>query len=128
MDDEPISIEFSGDIVERQELLNGSVTVTFEATSEDGTWTLSGSLTWNRGLEAGSEEGDLSLAGPEGELFASLAEATVVPSEDAESAYRVTATYEADGGSGRFAEADARLALEGTLGAELVMARLSIST
>jgi hypothetical protein len=123
-----ISIVVGADVVERQELLNGNVTVTFEGESADGAWTLSGSLTWNRGLEAGAEEGDLTLAGPPGDLFLSLVEASVGSAEDADAAYRLHADYEADGGTGAFSSARGSVRLEGALAADRLRGTLTIST
>ena len=57
-----LELAFTGDIVERQELLNGAETATLEGATADGAWTLSAVVTWNIGLEANTGEGDITLA------------------------------------------------------------------
>jgi hypothetical protein len=125
--DEVISIEIVGDVVERQELLNGNQTVAFEGASADGAWMLSGTLTWNRGLEAGAEEGDLTLANGPDEVFCSLTTASIQPAEDVGAAYRIAAEYDIDGGAGRFAAASGRLSLHATLEGDAVLARIEVA-
>lgn len=105
-----IEIEFAGEIVERQELLNGTETVSLEGQSDDGRWTMSGLLTWNIGLVSNAGEGDITLARDDGaEVFATVMRGDVsetTPGDDgdaADHAFRVE--YEIDGGSGAFASA-----------------------
>ena len=68
-----IEIELAGEIVERQELLNGTETVSLEGESADGRWTMSGLVTWNIGLVSNTGEGDITLTRDDGaELFGTL--------------------------------------------------------
>ena len=120
-----MEIEFrvEGDIVERTELLNGTVTVAIEGESADGTWTISGAVSWNRGLVDFAGEGDLTITGSSGELFASLTAATSDDASDDDGHVVVQVRYEVDGGSGTFEGAagtiDGKVIVEGSrFGAE----------
>jgi hypothetical protein len=102
-----LHIAISGDIVERQELLNGTQTITIEGASSDGAWTLSGSVSWNRGLVDYAGEGDLTLTRDDGaEVFATLVRADVIddPAEHPDADHQIKVQYEIDGGSGTFAD------------------------
>jgi len=95
-----LELEISGDVVERQELLNGAQMVTLEGASADGAWTLSSIIGWNIGLESNAGEGDLTLARVDGnELYG-----TVVSARVAERAggFTLALRYEIDGGAGAF--------------------------
>jgi propanediol dehydratase large subunit len=101
-----IEIRVEGDVVERTELLNGTVTIALEGESGDGTWTVSGVLSWNRGLVDFAGEGDLTISGADGDLFASLTSATVAgtleDASDDDGQVVLQARYEVDGGLGNF--------------------------
>lgn len=100
-----LRIEVNGEIVERQELLNGMQSVTLEGPSLDGEWMLSGILSWNLGLVEFAGEGDLTLARRDGaEIFATLTAARVSePDEGSGDAdFAFDASYEIDAGAGAF--------------------------
>ena len=77
-----IELDITGDIVERQELLNGSTILTLEGASLDGVWTMNGLLGWNIGTQRDQSdggEGDLTLVRDDGsELFATLSQAGLI--------------------------------------------------
>jgi len=113
-----IEIEIAGDVVEWQELLNGTRTATIEGVSADGAWTLVGGVTWNIGLAENTGEGDLTLTASDGdELFGTLVNGDVAEIEgatgDADHAMRLR--YEIDGGSGRYESVAGEATAEGTL-------------
>ena len=112
-----LQIEIRGDVVERQELLNGTEIVALEGESRDGDWSMSGGLSWSIGPADAPPEGDLTLTHTGGdEVFATLTEGTVRAADAVDDADFVLAvTYEIDGGSGPHAEAGARLQAEGAL-------------
>jgi hypothetical protein len=101
------TIEIAGDVVERQELLNGTQTITIEGVDPAAEWTLTGSLSWNLGLVDYVGEGDLTLTRADGaELFATLTHARVAEADaDAAHDHTFDAMYEIDGGSGAFERA-----------------------
>src|SRR5690348_2978087 len=106
-------IAFEGDVVERSELLNGTESVTLEGASEDGTWTLSGAISWNLGLVDYPGEGDLVLASDDGsELYASLITARVSERDGSET---FDVEYEVDGGAGVWEGASGRITASGTI-------------
>jgi hypothetical protein len=107
-----IEIQASGDVVERTELLNGTVTIAIEGASPDGAWTVSGVVSWNRGLVDYAGEGDISLSRDEDELFASLTSATIDQSAAEEGDVHLRVRYEIDGGAGRFDAASGSIAGE----------------
>lgn len=108
------AVELSGEVVERDELLDGTASVTLEGAG-DG-WTLLALLTWNIGPEQGTAEGDLTLTRADGaELFATLASADVVEQAEDPAALRFSADYDIDGGSGEFAGARGRASATGEL-------------
>jgi hypothetical protein len=101
-----LRIEIAGDIVERQELLNGTQSITLEGVSHDGVWTLSASVSWNRGLIDYAGEGDVSLARADGaELYATLvrSDATDDPEAAPDADRLIVLQYEVDGGAADFA-------------------------
>jgi hypothetical protein len=96
-----IQIALHGEIVERQELLNGTRTVAFDGTSPDGAWSGSGVVSWNLGLVDYAGEGDLTLVRQDGaELYATLLSAVLAPSEADEEGDLLTVEYEIDGSEG----------------------------
>jgi hypothetical protein len=100
-----VEIRAEGEIVESQELLNGTRTVAFEASSEDG-WTLSGVVSWSRGLTDFVGEGDLTLVHDDGsEVYASLTRAAVVAASGEAADAELLCDYEVDGGALGFADA-----------------------
>jgi len=99
-----LELDLAGDIVEQQDLLNGTRSVTLAGRSGDGAWSFEGALSWSSGLAEYVGEGDITMIRNDGsELFGT---ATAVRQEDvpegesAELALR--ADYELDGGSGAF--------------------------
>lgn len=111
-----IVIVAEGEVVESQELLNGTRTVAFEAQSSDAVWLLSGVISWNLGLLDFPGEGDLTLARDDGtELYASLASAVA---RDINGTTQLDCEYDVDGGAGQFdgatGSAAARVQLEGS--------------
>ncbi len=123
-----IEVNVSGDIVERQELLNGTQMITLEGANADGAWTFSGSLSWNIGLADARSEGDVTVARGDGsELFATLADATIgESSEHADADLELTLTYDIDGGTRDFDHASGSIELRGVLVAEQFHAVLQI--
>jgi hypothetical protein len=120
-DVEEIRIEISGDVVEWQELLNGTQIVTIEGASADG-WTLSGSVTWSARDADFAGEGDVTLTRADGaELFGSLirARVTEIGEQDVvEADHQMRLEYEIDGGSGAFEDASGTARAEGRLSRE----------
>ncbi len=117
-----IEIEAAGEIAERQELLNGTETVSLEGESADGRWTLSGLVTWNIGLVSNTGEGDITLIRDDGaELFGTLVRGDVseIAAGDAGSdgGHAMRLEYEIDGGSGLFEAATGICTAFGTLAA-----------
>ncbi len=115
---EELRIEITGEVVERQELLNGTQNVTLEGADATGVWTLVGVLSWNLGLVDYAGEGDLTLTRADGaEIFATLVRADVAEAgdgiEDADHTFRLT--YEIDGGAGEFLDATGAASAQGTL-------------
>ena len=113
-----IEIEFTGDVVEWQELLNGSCTAAIEGASADGAWTLVGGVTWNIGLRESTGEGDLTLTASGGdELFGTLVAGDVSEIEGAvgDADHTMRLRYDIDGGSGRYESATGAATAEGTL-------------
>ena len=101
-----IEIQAAGEVVERSELLNGTFTIAIEGQSSNAEWQVGGVLSWNRGLVDYRGEGDLSMTGAEGEVFASLTAVLAEEGGEGEAADVLLAVkYEIDGGSGRFAGA-----------------------
>jgi hypothetical protein len=104
-----LRINIAGEIVERQELLNGTQTIALEGAGGGGEWTMSGALSWNRGLVDFAGEGDLTLSRSDGsEVFATLMQASVTDAQvagsddDGAADHLFAAKYEVDGGSGAF--------------------------
>jgi hypothetical protein len=107
----------TGEVISRQELLNGTETLTLEGGSADGSWSLVLEFSRNRGLVEFAGEGDITLTRSDGaELFGSLGEARVV--ETVDGALQFTLTFDLDGGSGEFEDAAGVAAGTGALGAD----------
>ncbi|MEX2245457.1 MAG: hypothetical protein WEC75_02105, partial [Dehalococcoidia bacterium] len=113
-----LRIAIEGDIVEREELLNGTQVLTLEGVSGDGAWRMSGALSWNIGLREAAE-GDITLSRADGaELFGTLVGAEVrelAGVESGEGGHAMRLEYEIDGGSGAFEGAEGRASAEGEL-------------
>jgi hypothetical protein len=112
-----IGIEISGDIVERQELLNGTESVTIEGADASREWRLTGSFSWNLGLVDYAGEGDFTLAHAGDELFATLTSAAVSAESTGDSTadHSFVLAYEVDGGTGAFGDASGSAIARGTL-------------
>ena len=113
-----LELRVTGDLVERQELLNGTQTVTIEGVSDDGAWSLVGSISWNRGLVDYPGEGDLTLTRGDDEVFATLTVADVTElGEDADpdADHLMNLQDEVDGGAGTFAQTAGTARAEGAL-------------
>jgi hypothetical protein len=128
-----IEIDVAGEIVERQELLNGTETVSLEGESGDGRWTLSGLVTWNIGLKSNTGEGDITLARDDGaELFGTLlrGDVTEIVGDDTAEAtadHAMRLEYEIDGGTGAFESATGACQATGSLGAATFRGRWTIT-
>ena len=117
-----IEIVFAGEIVERQELLNGTETVSLDGESDDGVWAMSGLVAWNIGLVSNAGEGDITLTRDDGsEIFGSLLRGEVVEAVAAEAVdltdHSMQLEYDIDGGTGAFETATGRCTALGTLAA-----------
>ncbi|MDP9237214.1 MAG: hypothetical protein M3P30_07445 [Chloroflexota bacterium] len=114
-----LTIEITGDVVEWQELLNGTQILSLDGASADGQWTLSGALSWNIGLRESAGEGDLTLGRANGaEIFATLTRAdvrAVVEREVEDADYTMRLEYEIDGGAGEYEGAAGTATTEGAL-------------
>lgn len=123
---EAIEVDIGGDVVERQELLNGMQILTLEGASADGAWTLVGGLSWNIGLRALPPEGDITLSHDNGdELFGTLAGGDVREAAAADEAdYTLALEYEVDGGEGAYSGASGRLQVAGMLFGDAFRARV----
>lgn len=124
-----LDLQITGDIVERQDLLNGTRILTIEGRTADGGWTLAGGLAWNIGRTGAPAEGDITLTNAAGdEIFATLAAGGVREAGDGDdSADALLALeYDVDGGSGAFASASGWLLAQGAVVADAF--RLSLRT
>ncbi|HXK32761.1 MAG TPA: hypothetical protein VNM91_01955 [Dehalococcoidia bacterium] len=115
---DPMRIPVAGDVVQWDELLNGTQSVALEGRSDDGRWTVSALLTWNIGLEQRDPEGDLTLSCDDGadggsEVFGTATAQTAREDPAEPGVYHLAVDYEIDGGDGGFA------GVTGTLRAEL---------
>jgi hypothetical protein len=105
-------IAFRGEVVERQELLNGTQSVTVDGASAGGEWRVVATVAWNLGVLEYAGEGEVALAGGEGDVYASLIEAAAEAGEREDGAdWVVRARFEVDGGTGRFESASGTLEL-----------------
>ncbi len=124
-----IEIDFAGEIVERQELLNGTETVSLEGESGDGRWAMSGLVTWNIGLVSNAGEGDITLSRDDGgEIFGTLVRGDVVDAADGQddAAHTMKLEYEIDGGAGAFASAAGTCEAVGSLAAATFRGRWTL--
>lgn len=116
-----LHIDITGDIIEWQELLNGTQIVTIVGANGDG-WTLAGSVTWSARDADFAGEGDLTLTRADGaELFGSLLRAQVSEigeREVEEAGWAMRLEYEIDGGSDTFDGASGSARAEGRLSRE----------
>ena len=96
-----LELNCSGDVVERQELLNGTKTVAIEGASDDGAWTLTAVISWNRGLVDYAGEGDVAVEREGDGIFATLVRADVTAPDDA-SDHLIKIQYEVDEGAGAY--------------------------
>lgn len=121
--------EVSGDVVERQELLNGTQIVTLEGESADGAWTLTAGLSWSMTPAARPSEGDITLGSAAGdEIFASLHEGAIreAPASD-EADHTLALRYDIDGGSGGFTGAGGGIRAAGTLAGDAFFLRVTVA-
>jgi hypothetical protein len=124
-------LDFSGDVIERQELLNGTEWVTVEGASPDG-WALVTGFSWNLGMLEQRGEGDLTLARHGGdEIFATLTRADVSADVSADdggvSARAFALSYDVDGGAGAFDGASGSASAAGMLTANSFTGRWRVS-
>ena len=127
-----IEIVFAGEIVERQELLNGTETVSLEGESGDGVWTMSGLVAWNIGLVSSAGEGDITLTRDDGaEIFGTLVHGEVVESAASDAGdlaeHTMRLEYEIDAGSGAFESATGRCVAFGTLASSTFQGTWSVT-
>lgn len=112
-----LTLDISGDVVERSELLNGTLTVTIAGETPDGAWSLAGSISWSRGLIDYPGEGDITLTCAGGQIFGTVQRAQIHPDPDDErQRERLALTCEVDGGDGAYdgaaGDAEASLLIE----------------
>ena len=111
-----LDLEIAGDVVERQELLNGTEILTLEGRSADGAWTFVGGLSWNIGRKAVPAEGDITLTAGDGdEIFGTVAGGGVKDTAVEHADHLLALLYDIDGGTGRFDAASGALHAEGSL-------------
>jgi hypothetical protein len=113
-----LRLEFSGDVVERQELLNGTQSVSIEGSDTSGAWSLGGDFGWNRGLIDHHDDGQLALSRDDGaEIFAEIVQTDVTRPGDVDlvADHRFRIKYEIDDGSGAFEGASGSAHADGVL-------------
>ncbi len=105
-----LELDLAGDIVEQQDLLNGTRSVTLAGQSGDGAWSFEGTLSWSGGLTEYAGEGDITLTRDDGsELFGAATAVRQEGATEGESAeLALCADYEMDGGSGAFESGSGR--------------------
>ncbi len=127
-----IELDITGDVVERQELLNGTTILTLQGATADGSWTMSGLVGWNIGTQRDQSagEGDLTLALADGaEIFATVTRAVITDIEggpEAAADHIMRLEYEIDGGSGAFEGAAGSAIADGALAADMFSAKWAI--
>ena len=123
-----LDLQITGDVVERQDLLNGTRILTLEGRTADGAWTLAGGLSWNIGRTGAPAEGDITLTSADGgELFATLAAGGVREAgADGDADFFLAIEYDVDGGTGEYEAATGWLIAEGALAGDGF--RLSLRT
>jgi hypothetical protein len=115
-------LDFRADVVERQELLNGTETVTIEGASSDGGWTLVCTFSWNLGILESPAEGDLTISREDGaEVFGTLVSATV---RERDGGHRFDLRFEIDGGAGAFEGATGSIEAGGSIAGDEVSGEL----
>jgi hypothetical protein len=125
-------LEFVGEIVDQQAFLDGTREYAIEAeTASDGgaPWRLTLSFRWPKEMDAALEEGDLSLADPEGSaVYGTLRDGSaeaVFDEDTADELVRIDLCFEVRSGEGAYAEQRSSVRAEGTLvGGEV---RLAVS-
>ena len=120
-----ITLSCTCEVVERQELLNGTETLTIEGTSEDG-WTITGTIVSNRGLVDFPGEGDLTAArdADGAEVYATLTRAEFAPAGDDAQVFRLE--YEVEGGAGAFEGVAGAAEAAGTLAGTSIEGRWTL--
>ena len=117
-------LDVTGEIVERQELLNGTESVTLEGIA-DGGWTVVSTISWNLGLVDFEGEGDLTLTRTDGaELYATATRVRVAAAGDEQRAF--DAAFEVDGGTGTFEGAHGEVEARGYLGEDDFSGRFTV--
>ena len=96
-----LTLDINGAVVERSELLNGTLTVTLEGATADGGWTFDGIVSWSRGLIDYPGEGDITLVSADDQIFGTLVGATLRSGAD-DPLERLDLRYEIDGGEGGY--------------------------
>lgn len=105
---------FAGEVVERQEFLNGTQVVTLEGEGPDGA-VMTGLLTWSM-RSSQATEGDVTIAMDDGsEIFATLTGGRVSERAEGEGGHAFTLAYEIDGGSGAHEGARGAIAAHGVI-------------
>lgn len=121
-----LALEFVGEIVERQELLNGTESVTVDATSGDGEWTLNATVSWNLGILDFAGEGDVTLVRPDGrELYGTLIHARPARAEAVD--WIIEARFDVDGGSAAWSGASGSITARFELRADVAAAALELN-
>ncbi len=126
------TIEFTGEVVDEQALLDGTRELTVEAAGSvadaDADWQLSLSFRWPKEMEADLEEGELSLTTDDAAVYATLREGTVteVLDEDtADEVVRLALTFEVSSGEGKLSGAAGTVGLSGEIvGTQIRLAAL----
>ena len=114
------TIEFTGEVVDEQALLDGTRELTIEAASTaahaDADWQLSLSFRWPKEMETELEEGELSLTGDGAAVYATLRDGTVAEVFDEDTAdeiVRLALTFQVSSGEGELSSAAGTVALSG---------------
>lgn len=107
----------SGEVSEREDLLDGRVRVELEGSAEN--WSVAASLGWRRGREGdvALEEGDLTLASGSREIYASV-DGGSARRDPETGAVDVRASFVVDGSTGGWLRPGARLSCDFVVGSE----------
>ena len=115
-------LDFEGAVVDEQAYLDGTREYTIDAEGPPGTaapWRLTLSFRWPKESDAPLEEGDLTLADPDGsELYAALRGGTAESAFDEETeaaSVRFDLTFEIGSGEGTYAGSSGDARVLGTL-------------
>lgn len=105
-------LHISGEVFERQELLNGTQSATLRGRTEQGE-ALEAAVSWSRGLVELGAEGDITVTLRDGQLFGMLvhSEAELSPG----GSLALDLRFEIDGGDGAYDAA------RGSIGASVVL-------